>query len=135
MQKRCQFLKKITAISLLFAFAGCALYRSKPVTDAVNEDRIKIGMSPKEVRWVLGEPDEVAKRKVPGGEDQEVWTYYEYGPNLRGCIIAFFDSCTAAFVPFKPKLQYVVFENNRLVGWNTPNPFQPALQLDEKNLP
>ncbi len=128
-------IKKITlAVSLLVILNGCALYSSKPVTDAVNQGEIEIGMSSREAREILGSADEVAKQTMPGGKTREVWTYYEYGPNLRGCTLALFSSCSAPFVPFKAKLQYVIFEDDKLVGWNLPDPFQQSHTIDESNL-
>lgn len=119
-------------ICCLFVLNGCALYTSKPVTDAANSGKLVVGMSPDEARKVLGSADEVAKQIINEHDIKEVWIYYEYDPNIRSCSLACMSCSRDLFVPLKAKLKYVIFHNEKLIGWNLPDPFVDDLLLQER---
>jgi hypothetical protein len=87
----------LVAVGLLGLVAvGCS-------TPAKRISGMQLGMTPLEVREVMGEPDFVRASKVyDDGQSDTVW---EYTPN---------------FFEFNPKFFWIQFRNDRVVQWGEP---------------
>ncbi len=126
-------MKATIVITLLLLLTSCAMYTSMPVTDAVNSNKIRVGMSTIEVKRILGAADAVSKETTAGGS-QEIWRYDEYNPTIRGCALTMISCSSACFVPVKPQPQYVIFENDKLIGWNSAKQLEETVPTDEDRL-
>ncbi|MDO9514606.1 MAG: hypothetical protein Q7J01_00700 [Syntrophales bacterium] len=123
-------MKKIIILMIVVLFSAiissCAFYTSTPITTGVNEGKLQIGMTPQEVRNVIGNPDKVAKRLVSENDIREVWMFKEYSLDPTGACLSF------GLGPSLPEKQYLIFQNDRLVGWNLPDPFSPDLIIEKR---
>ena len=117
---------KKTLVVLIALFPACAFYTSTPITSAVNEGRLQIGMTTQEVRSVVGNPYRVAKRRISETDTREVWTYKEYHIDPTGACLSF------GLGPSTPEKQYLIFQNFKLIGWNLPDPFSPDLIIEKR---
>lgn len=104
---------------LLLIFAtilviGCS---HRHVTNAINKDMIKIGMTVQEVKDIVGNPDRTGKRELKPGDIRETlsyrefyllngWTHYEY--------------------------QHFIFVNGKLVGWNMGDQGDPDIIIENR---
>ena len=120
--------KMLIVLIVIFSaiISGCAFYTSTPITSAVNEGRLQIGMTSQEVRNVVGNPYRVAKRLVSENDIREVWTYKEYHIDPTGACLSF------GLGPSTPEKQYLVFQNDKLIGWNLPDPFSPDIIIEKR---
>lgn len=66
-----------------------AAYDSWPleIQEAVLNNRVKIGMTPDQVRTSVGKPTEVVQRSVQAGDD-EVWVYRSGGSSSGGGLLS-----------------------------------------------
>ncbi len=122
-------MKKILIVLIVLFLAiisGCAFYTSTPITSAVNKGKLQIGMTSQEVRNVVGNPYRVAKRLISENDIREVWTFKEYSFDSVGACLSF------GFMPPLPEKQYLVFRNDKLIGWNLPDPFSPDLIIEKR---
>lgn len=93
MKKLAVLLTVIAAGSLL---AGCA-------SPAKKIKGIELGMSPKKVRDVMGEPYTIRAAKVyENGQWMQTWEYI------------------SSPLSFNPKTFWLIFENDKLVQWGQP---------------
>ncbi|HMP74787.1 MAG TPA: outer membrane protein assembly factor BamE [Kiritimatiellia bacterium] len=89
---------KTFACVLVLALVGCG-------TPAPKIKKLRLGMTPDEVRDELGKPSTIRAAKVyEDGQTQQVWEY------LSGIAI-------------NPKNYWVFFENDRVVQWGEPGDF------------
>ena len=123
-------MKKILTIIIVVLFpviiSGCAFLVSTPITSSINKGRLQIGMSPEEVRNVVGNPDNVAKRLINENDIREVWMFKEYPFDPVGATISL------GLGPPLPEKQYLVFRNDKLIGWNMPDPFSPDIIIEKR---
>lgn len=120
-------MKKIIIAILIMILSSCALYTAKPVTNAINEGKLKIGMTTQEVREVVGNPNKTAVRQVTKDDVREIWTYNETTPDMTGAFLSF------GMIP-SPSLPayYLVFRNDKLIGWNLPDPLAPDIIIEKR---
>ena len=91
--------------NLLFAALGVALL-SSCATPARKIKNVKLGMTPEEVRKVMGDPYTIRAAKIyEDGEWAEVWEYLP--PPLT----------------LNPKTFWIYFENGKVVQWGEPGDF------------
>ncbi len=64
--------------------------------------KVRLGMSKAEVRTLLGDPTRVGGRVLSRQTTRDVWEYEEEVTGVK---------------------HYLVFHNNRLIGWDLPRPF------------
>jgi|GEM_PF-2646500 len=120
-------MKKIVIALLIMIIGSCAFYTSKPVTDAINEGKLKIDMTTREVREVIGNPDKTAVRRVAKDDIREIWTYNETSVDKTGAFL----SCGLAPSPSYPAY-YLVFRNDKLIGWNLPDLLAPDIIIEKR---
>lgn len=123
-------MKKIITLMIVILFpaiiSSCAFYTSTPITSGVNEGKLQIGMTSQEVRNVVGNPYRVAKRFISENDIREVWIFKEYSFDPVGACLSF------GLGPSSPEKQYLIFRNDRLIGWNLPDPFSPDLIIEKR---
>ncbi|MCS6771381.1 MAG: outer membrane protein assembly factor BamE [Kiritimatiellae bacterium] len=89
----------------IICIAWITIFLTGCETPSSKIGRLRLGMTPEEVRDQLGEPTAIRAAKVfEGGETQMVWEY------LSG-------------FSFRPKDYWVFFENDRVVQWGEPGDF------------
>lgn len=88
------------------AFVLCSLFLAGCATPAKHIKDVRLGMTPDEVRDVMGEPYTIRASKLyESGEWTEVWEYLP--PALT----------------FNPKTFWIHFENGKVVQWGEPGDF------------
>lgn len=96
---RRSLLRGLSAVLLILLVSGCA---------SMNADvsKLKLGMTPEQVKDTLGTPDTLRAAKLYENEEwTEVW---EYLPPL---------------LTLYPKTYWIYFENGKLVQWGEPGDF------------
>lgn len=98
-------------ISLLFTMVvstGCASFQFKR---KINQ--LKVGMTKDEVQAILGSPTGMERKQIASNDLREIWIYHV--PRVN------------PLTPLYPDLYILAFSNGKLIGWNLPNPYDPAL--------
>lgn len=99
----------ILLIFIITTSAGCASFQFKR-----ELNQLKPGMTKDEVQAVIGRPPTGWERKQIASNDlREVWIYHV--PRLN------------PLTPLYPDLYILAFSNGKFLGWNLPNPYDPAL--------
>lgn len=124
-------MKKILSISLILLIQSCAFYYHKPITNSFNNGKVKTNMTTEEVRKVLGNPSNIGTRRI-GDETREVWRYNEYTPDGVLIALGILTLGISWLLPPKPSPQYLIFQNDKLVGINLPDPYAPDLIIEKR---
>lgn len=93
---------------IIIASTGCASFYFKR---GVNQ--LKVGMTKDEVQAILGSPTGMERKQIASNDLREIWIYHV--PRLN------------PLTPLYPDLYILAFSNGKLIGWNLPNPYDPAL--------
>ena len=89
----------LLAVLVMVVNVGCST-PSKKIKD------VRLGMTPEEVRDVMGDPSTIRAAKVfLDGQSTEVWEY------------------TTPFFEINPRTFWVYFENKKVVQWGLPGDF------------
>ena len=99
---------RLLAVSLvaLVLVGGCT---------GVRFSRLRPGMTKEEVKTLFGEPTGTTRERVGPDDIREVWVYH---------IPRVLDRDT----PLYPALHFVVFKNEKALGWDLPDPYRPDLK-------
>lgn len=97
-------------LALAVLGAGCAVFQF----GRQWHDRLQVGMTKEQVVKVLGGPAGVQRNFVGPGDLREVWIYH---------VPRWVDQDT----PLYPATHTVVFRNDKVTGWDLPNPYRPDL--------
>jgi hypothetical protein len=131
-------------IIFLVPILGCsvAMYSTK-FREASVSGIIKTGMTKEEVRLVLGPPMAVQARQT-AIDLREVWTYKDrdYGRKVYGSDAAEYSEWVvlsivslgigAVLLPPPASTHYVVFTDDKVLGWDLPDPFAPDLIIEKR---
>lgn len=99
-------------LARLFVLSLCALTLAACGTPAQKVKKIRLGMTPDDVRKQMGEPFTVRAAKVyADGQTTEVWEY------LSGFSLT-------------PKNYWIFFENQKVVQWGEPGDFMGKTPLN-----
>lgn len=93
---------------IIIASTGCASFYFKR---GVNQ--LKVGMTKDEVQAILGSPTGMERKQIASNDLREIWIYHV--PRVN------------PLTPLYPDLYILAFSNGKLIGWNLPNPYDPAL--------
>ncbi len=123
---------------------GCSVSRySTKFHDASVNDRIKTGMTKEEIRQVLGTPTDVETRKN-AVDLREVWTYtdHDYGRKKYpsdaaayigwGALTLLSAGIMAIILPPPPSTHYIIFSDEKVIGWDLRDPFAPDLIIEKR---
>ena len=131
-------------VIFLFPILGCsvAMYSTKFREASVN-GVIKTGMTKEEVRRVLGPPKAVQARQT-AIDLREVWTYKDrdYGRKMYDTDASEYSGWAvltivsmgfgAVLLPPPASTHYVVFTDDKVLGWDLPDPFAPDPIIEKR---
>lgn len=95
---------------------GCAVFQFG--RSSLPLDRLRLGMTKEQVTQALGGPAGIQRNWAGQGDLREVWVYH---------VFRRFNQDT----PLYPDTHTVIFRNDKVVGWDMPNPYRPDL-LEQK---
>ena len=125
--------KLIITMCVGLSMQGCAFYYSKPVTNGFNNGAIKTDMTASEVKEKIGKPSNIGIRKISDSDTRQVWRYNEYSPGARGIALGILTFGIGFFIPPDSEAQYLIFQNDKLVGVNLPDPYAPDLIIEKRD--
>lgn len=127
---------KVLSILFCFLLSGCIglAFQKTDFNEATTKGIITVGMTKEEVREKLGPPNKVAARQTQY-DVREIWIYYQTGQQDKdnykvGSILTF--GLVSLFPVGANEAHYLVFSNNKLIGWDLPDPYAPDLIIEKR---
>ncbi len=100
----------VGVLALVVLGDGCTAFRF-----GLPLDRLRLGMTKEQVTQALGAPNGIQRNFLGPDDLREVWVYH---------VPRWVDQDT----PLYPATHAVVFRNDRVIGWDLPNPYRPDLK-------
>jgi hypothetical protein len=129
-------MKRSIVVLFCLLLSGCIglAFQKTGFNDATTKGILTVGITKDEAREKLGPPDKVAARQTRY-DVREVWTYYQTGErdsvhyNAESVLTL---GVRSLFPPGATEAHYLVFSDNKLIGWDLPDPYAPDLIVERR---